>query len=79
MIKCNLNKYLESRKLTKYWLSKATGISTNALSNLANGRTHSISFDMLSKICTKLDCQIGDILENVKEYTEINKIEKAED
>lgn len=72
MIKCNLNKYLESKKFTKYQLSKATGISTNALSNLANGKTTSISFEMLNKICTELDCQTIDIIEFVKE-DEINK------
>lgn len=66
MIKVVLNETLKKKGKTKYWVSKHSNISTNALSQLANNKTTAISFDNLATICNLLDCNIEDILIYVK-------------
>lgn len=63
ILKIKLNKALESKGKTKYWLSKQTGITQQNLGKLANGQTTSVRFDNLESICKALNCDIGDILE----------------
>lgn len=66
MIKCNLDKILTERGITKYALAKATGISAHALKKLCDNDTVSISFEILSKLCIYLEIKVGDILENIE-------------
>lgn len=58
-----LNETLESRGKSQYWLSKHTGIAASTINNLCNGKTTSIQFDVLQKICDALNCDITDIIE----------------
>ena len=51
---------LEERSL--YSLSNETGITYPNLLKLANGKTSSIKFEILEKLCTALDCTPNDIL-----------------
>ncbi len=62
MIKVRLKVLLAERDLNYTRLSEMTGISLNALSELGRGETSKISFDTIDKICTALDCQVGELL-----------------
>lgn len=62
MIEIQLDKLLEERGQTFYWLAKETGISHSALWKLKNYQLQGIRFDYLEKICRALDCQPEDIL-----------------
>ncbi len=62
MIKVRLKVLLAERDLNYTRLSEMTGISLNALSELGRGETSKIAFDTLDKICTALECQVGDLL-----------------
>lgn len=62
MIEIQLDKLLEERGQTFYWLAKETGISHSALWKLKNYQLQGIRFDYLEKICRVLDCQPGDVL-----------------
>ncbi len=44
-------------------LSRATGISKNALSDLYYEKVAAIRFDTLEKICEALGCTVGELLE----------------
>ncbi|MCR3761905.1 helix-turn-helix transcriptional regulator [Clostridium felsineum] len=70
MIKVLLNELLEKKGVTKYYLSKKTGISANALSKFSNNKTTQVSFTMLNNICNILDCNIEDILKYKKDEVE---------
>ena len=50
-------------------LRLATGITTTALAKL--GRNENVSTEILVKICKVLDCDISDIVEIVREDSEI--------
>lgn len=67
-----IREMLEKKDKTMYYLSKQVGVSQNNLSNLADGKTSSVKFEILDKICSILECDIQDILE-------AEKIEKESD
>jgi len=48
-------------------LSKQTGISKNALSDLYHEKTDRIRFDTLDKICKALHCSVADLVEYVQD------------
>ncbi len=58
-------KLLIDKRLSKTELKKISGISFNVLSKL--GKNEFVSLESLYKICRILDCNIGDIVEFVRE------------
>lgn len=54
-------KLLIDKNINKTQLKDIAGISTNAVAKL--GRNESVSMDTLGKICSALNCEIGDIVE----------------
>lgn len=54
-------KRLVDCKMNKTQLRKAASISTNAMAKL--GRDEPVSMETISKICSVLKCDIGDIME----------------
>ena len=65
MIKNRLKILLAERDLNYSKLSEITGISINALSKMGKeGGTGSkqITYEVLDKLCSALECQVGDIL-----------------
>lgn len=61
-MKVMLSQVLDEKGVSQNQLAKDTGISINTLRNLNHGRTTRISFDILEKICNRLNCGVGDIL-----------------
>lgn len=61
----NLDVMLAKRKMKLKELSEAVGLSMTNLSLLKTGKARGIRFNTLSAICQVLDCQPGDILEEV--------------
>lgn len=61
-IETQIDKILEERQRSFYWLSKTTGISHTTLWRLKKGKALGINFVTLEKICLALECQPGDIL-----------------
>lgn len=61
-MKIILKETLEKHGKSQYWLSKETGISTSALSNICANKTTKIDFIVLQKICNALHCDITDII-----------------
>lgn len=72
MIIFKLDKVLNEKCKTKYWLSKETGIDNNTLGKIYNNEAKQIKLETLEKICSALNCNLPEIIELVKE-------EKAED
>lgn len=68
-MKIILNETLKTKNISQYKLSKDTGIAASTLNNLCNGKTTSIQFSVLDKICEALDCEISDILIHEKNDT----------
>jgi len=58
-------KLLIDREMTKSELRERTGISSASLAKLGKGEN--VSMGVLLKICSTLNCDIGDIVETVKD------------
>ena len=54
-------KLLIDRGMNKTQLREKAHLSTNAIAKL--GKNEAVSMETLSKICTALDCEVGDIVE----------------
>ena len=62
MLIVKIDAVLAKQNKTVYWLSKQTGISQFSMGKIVKGKTTSIKFDLLEKICLALNCDAGDIL-----------------
>jgi putative transcriptional regulator len=62
VIKIRLEELLQQKGKSLYALAKETGISYSALWKMNKGEVTSMSFEVLEKVCTNLDCEIGDLL-----------------
>ena len=71
MIKLQLETLLKRQEKTLYWLASPEGADVEyaTLWRLKEGKSKSISFELLDKICTALKCQPGDLLVQVKGET----------
>lgn len=56
-------KLLIDKRMTKTQLTKAAGISTNAMAKL--GKNEDVRVEVLVKICRTLECTMDDIMEIV--------------
>ena len=61
----NLDVELAKKKMSLTELSEKVGITMSNLSNLKTGKVRAIRFSTLENICEVLQCQPGDILENL--------------
>jgi len=64
-IRINLDVMLAKRKMSLTELSNKIGISMTNLSLLKTGKVKGMRFSTLDAICVILDCQPGDILEQI--------------
>lgn len=58
-------KLLIDKKMTRTELKAAAGISFNVLAKM--GKNEFISMESLYKICSTLDCNVGDVIEFIRE------------
>jgi len=63
MIKVQIERLLQERERSFYWLAKETGVSHTTLWRLKKDKAQGITFNTLQSICGALKCQPGDVLE----------------
>lgn len=63
MIKLTLDKALSTSKITRYELSKRTGIQYQIIDKYYKNNVKRYDSYILERICYALDCKIGDIIE----------------
>lgn len=61
-MKIGIHELLSLEERSLYSLANQTGITYPNLLKLANGKTTSIKFDNLEKLCDALDCTPNEIL-----------------
>lgn len=66
MINNNFSTVLGKKLLKITKVSKETGISRTTLTNLYYRRSTYVSFDVLDKLCTYLNCDVGELFEYEK-------------
>ena len=65
MIKCKLKVILAMNDMTQKELHEKTGIRPPTISAMANNSAKHYPVDVLDKICSVLNCNVGDVLEYV--------------
>lgn len=63
MIRLCLDKALENHNISRYELSKRTGIQYQIIDNYYKNKVKRYDSYVLERICTALDCKINDIIE----------------
>lgn len=76
MVSFNIEKLLQNRQKTKYWLCKNMNITSRNLNRILNGETSSISFKYLEEMCRLLNCEIGELISFEKDNNTENKTQK---
>lgn len=59
-----IDEVLQQKKKDRLWLSNQVGINYHEICDLCNGRTESIYFSEIDRICDVLKCEVSDIFEN---------------
>ena len=67
MIRLTLDKYLDSHGITRYEVSKRTGIGFQIIDKYYKNLVVRYDSYILEKICDALDCGITDLIEYKKE------------
>ena len=66
MIRLTIDKCLEAKGITRYELSKRTGIRFQIIDNYYKNKVVRYDSDILNRICKALDCDITDIINYTK-------------
>lgn len=64
-IKINLSKLIEKKGISKNKLSHRAEMQRSQINHYCNNTITRLDVDVLARICTVLDCEIGDLLEYV--------------
>ena len=64
-IKINLAKLIEDRGISKNKLSHRAEMQRTQINHYCNNTISRLDVDVLSRLCTVLECEIGDLLEFV--------------
>lgn len=67
MIRICLDKVMEKCKISRYELSKRTGIQYQIIDNYYKNKVKRYDGYVLERICLALECQVGEIIEIVNE------------
>lgn len=62
MVIINLEKLLKNKNITKYRLSKDTGLDPITIRKICNGETSSIEFRTIDILCDYLNCSITELI-----------------
>ena len=65
MIKILLSTRLGEKKMCQAELARRTGIRPNTINDLYHELTDRVSLRQIEKICTVLDCEVGDLIVRV--------------
>jgi len=63
VIRVRLNDFLRQRGLSQRELARRTETHPDVISRFARQATSAVSYELLSRICSELDCAPGDLLE----------------
>ena len=73
MVKLRIDKILEEKSKTRYWLKKQLGgMDYRNLNALVNNDVNRVRLDTLDRLRIALDCSIGDLFEVADDNTSTN-------
>jgi putative transcriptional regulator len=73
MIKVTIKDMRLERGISQNQLARLMEMSVSHVRKLETNKTSSIPFETLNKLCSVLDCEVGDLIKYVKEYVRVSK------
>ncbi|MBQ7387164.1 MAG: helix-turn-helix transcriptional regulator [Clostridia bacterium] len=70
MVRLTIDKYLDSRGITRYELAKRTEVKFQTIDRYYKNRVVRYDSYILDRICAALECTLSDIIEYVKDDAE---------
>ena len=67
MIKLNVDKYLIKHNVTRYELSKRTGVRFQIVDNYYKNKVTRYDSDILDRFCKALGCDVSELIEYTNE------------
>lgn len=67
LIDNNFSTILGRKRLKISTVAKETGISRTTLTNLYYGRSKQVTLDVMNKLCSCLNCDVGELFEFKRE------------
>lgn len=67
MIKCHLSTLMGEHKLKIADVARETGINRGTITRLYQETAVRVELEVIEKLCELFNCQVGDLLEHVKE------------
>ena len=64
-IRINLDELIKERGISKNKLSQRAEMQRTQLNNYCNNKITRLDIDVLARLCSVLDCEIGELLEFV--------------
>ena len=67
MVRLTIDKYLDTHGITRYELAKRTEVKFQTIDRYYKNRVVRYDSYILDRICAALECDLGDIIEYVKD------------
>lgn len=65
MVYLRIDELLKEKQKRKYWLVKNMEGSWKCINNLITNEVTSIHFSTIDKLCSVLECQVGDLFKKI--------------
>lgn len=65
MVYLRIDELLKEKQKSKYWLVKNMEGSWKCINNLITNEDTSIHFSTIDKLCSVLECQVGDLFKKI--------------
>lgn len=69
-IQIALDQMLQNKNLTRYALSKQTGIQYQTIDKYYKNKVFKYDSELLYKMCSALNCEVGDIVKIIRPFDE---------
>lgn len=63
MIRCQLGRLLDKRQLTPEEIVRSIGLDYASVERLVSGKPDNIDFETIDRLCRRLDCDVGELLQ----------------
>lgn len=70
MIKIHLSRIMGEKRLKISDVARMTDLHRNGITRLYNENTDGIKFDTLERLCSALNCTVGDLIEYIPDNDE---------
>lgn len=74
MIKCNLSKILGEKRIKVAELAREIDVHKNTIHRLYNETATRIDIEVIDKICSHLEIEVGELFESVKDSNSLPDI-----